>query len=81
MAVGVGVIAAVGFYLFYINKPLGKRLVKSVEDFADDYKGEYNNLKQKAKKEYKNMKDNGEEFAHDATEKAKGWMNDAESNM
>ena len=76
IAVGVGLVAAIGFYLFYVNRPLGERLMESVEDFADEAKGQYNDVKQKAKREYKNMKDNGEEFARTATNNAKDWANE-----
>jgi predicted small secreted protein len=81
VAAGVAALTAVGILLAYKNRSKKAKLKETVEDAADRYRGKLGNLQRKAKKEYKHILEDGEDFANRAKERATQWANKAGANL
>lgn len=69
VVIGVAALAAVGLLLAYNKKKKKNRFLSAAEDASQRYKGKLTSLQRKARKEYRNLVQEGEDFA----DKARDW--------
>lgn len=80
VAAGVAAITAIGI-LLYKNRSKKAKYIDAAEDVADQFRNKLNSLQRKAKKEYKNIVEDGEDFANRAKDRANQWVNKAGANL
>lgn len=80
VAIGVAALAVAGV-LLYKNRSKKAKLKGQAEDYADKFKTKLSSLERKAKKEYKQIVEDGEEFANRAKDRASQWVNKAGANL
>ncbi len=73
---GVAILAAVGVLIAKRNKS-SKKHISDTKNIADTYTHKLNNLERRAKKEFKNVVENGEEVA----EKINGMLKKAQTSF
>jgi gas vesicle protein len=76
ISVGAVLLGALGYYM-YQNRSVQDRMAGTMRDA----KGKFNDFKQKAKKEYQNAKENGEDLVDTSKERANQWINRAPADM
>ena len=77
VVIGVAALAVAGILFAYKNKSKKRKVKDFVENAADRFHGKLNKLQKKAKKEYRTLKSDGEEFVNGAKERASGWADKA----
>ncbi|RZJ67455.1 MAG: hypothetical protein EOO50_05565 [Flavobacterium sp.] len=80
VAIGVAALAVAGV-LLYKNRSKKAKFQGAAEDYADKFRSKLSNLERKAKKEYKQIVEDGEEFANRAKDRASQWVNKTGANL
>ncbi|NUY82451.1 hypothetical protein HUK80_16210 [Flavobacterium sp. MAH-1] len=80
VAIGVAALTAAGI-IAYRNRSKKAKMKDTAGDYADKFKSKLSSLERKAKKEYAQIVEDGEEFANRAKERATQWANKAGANL
>lgn len=81
IALGVAALAVAGILLYNKKKSKKAKLKAAAGDLADKFSGKLSNLQRKAQKEYKQIMDEGEDFANRAKDRASEWVNKASASL
>ena len=76
IAAGAAALAIAGVMLSR-RRSASRGMMSEAENLADNFRGKLNSLQRKARKEFKNAADSGEEAANVAKERANQWVNQA----
>ncbi|RZJ69793.1 hypothetical protein [Flavobacterium sp.] len=80
VVVGVAALTAAGI-IAYRKRSKTDQLKGTAEDYADKFRSKLNKLEKKAKKEYAQIIEQGEDFANTAKDRATQWANKAGANL
>lgn len=80
VAIGVAALAVAGI-LAYRNRSKKAKLKAAAGDYADQFHKKLNSLQRKAKKEYKQIIEDGEDFANRAKDRAAQWVSQSGANL
>jgi|GEM_PF-3898781 len=80
VAIGVAALTAAGI-IAYRNRSKKSKVSDAAGDYADKFRSKLSKLERKAKKEYAQIVDDGEDFANKAKERANQWASRAGANL
>lgn len=79
VAIGVAALTVAGILAYRRSKK--SNVQNAAGDYSDQFNRKLSSLQRKAKKEYKQIVEDGEEFANRAKERATQWVNKAGANL
>lgn len=80
VAIGVAALTAAGI-IAYRNRSKKAKFKGTAEDYSEKFRSKLSKLEKKAKKEYAQIVEDGEEFANKAKDRATQWANKAGANL
>lgn len=80
VAIGIAALTAAGI-IAYRKKSAKSKFKGTTEDYAEKFRSKLNKLEKKAKREYAQIVEDGEDFANKAKERATQWANKSGANL